>query len=81
MKTWMLRVTEDELKCLINDTAGKIYSDPTPENSARLHDLVKLFNKDTPEIDGDPRPEDKSLGQSVVTSDPDRYSKAPEGWS
>ena len=72
MKTWMLRVTEDELKCLINNTAGKIYSDPTPENSARLHDLVKRLNKDTPEIDGDPRPEE--------TAKPVAETNSQQGW-
>lgn len=58
MKTWKLTVNEEELKCLINNAAGKIYGEPTPENSMRLHDLVKRLNKDTPEIESDPRPKE-----------------------
>lgn len=73
MKTWKLTVNEEELKCLINNAAGKIYSDPTPENSMRLHDLVKRLNKDTPDIET----EDKQQAQPVAQTAP---AAAPATW-
>lgn len=57
MKTFKVTLTEDELKAIIEYHAEKMVSyDITPERSARIHDLTKRLNKDTPEIDNDPRP-------------------------
>lgn len=57
MKTFKVTLTEDELKAIIEYHAEKMVSyDITPERSARIHDLTKRLNKDTPEIENDPRP-------------------------
>lgn len=63
MKTWTLKVNEDELKALILHHNGVIFHTPfdekvKAETSARLHDLVKRLHKDTPEIEGDSKPEE-----------------------
>lgn len=68
MKTFTLKVNEDELKALIAHHSSKqnqaCYDDgnkPDIETSARIHDLTKRLNRETPEIETDPRPmEDKS---------------------
>lgn len=59
MKTFKLTVTEDELKALIKYHSS-IMADGyhyEPDTSERLHNLVKRLNKETPEIENDPRPE------------------------
>lgn len=61
MKTWKLTVNEEELKALITYHANRMsapIADTSAERSARLHDLTKRLNKDTPEIESDPRPKE-----------------------
>lgn len=72
MKTFGLKITEDELKALIRYHANKIsYSVHSPagldhtnydiETSQRIHDLTKRLNKETPEIEGDIGPQEKDV--------------------
>ena len=62
MKTFKLTVTEDELRALIDFNLAHHQDKPTVESSARIHDLTKRLNKETPEIENDPRSEIKSEG-------------------
>lgn len=66
MKTWKLTVTEGELTALIHHHSrlmqnaiedGKVVS---AELSQRIHDLTKRLNRETPEIEGDPRPQEQT---------------------
>lgn len=50
-KTWKLTVDEEELRALINHNNAKLFNECKPEISARLHDLVKRLNKDTPDVE------------------------------
>ncbi len=58
MKTFKLTITEDEMRALIdfNVRQHQIAETPSVETSERIHTLTKRLNKDTPEIEGDPRP-------------------------
>lgn len=56
MKTWKLTVNEEELKALINFHLSSAYNDSSIERSQRIHDLTKRLNRDTPEIEGNPKP-------------------------
>lgn len=53
MKTFKLTVTEDELKALIDFHKQSTTYDV--ETSERIHSLTKRLNRDTPEIENDPR--------------------------
>lgn len=64
MKTWKLTVNEDELRALINHHVNSMFGDTSIERSARIHDLTKRLNKETPEI------------ENAEQAQP----KAPEGW-
>lgn len=71
MKTWSLKINEEELKALIDHHAAMHGTgDYEIERSARIHDLTKRLNKETPEIETDPRPDETR--QPPVTQ--------PEGW-
>ena len=47
MKTWTLKVNEEELRALISYHAGnhELSDNPSVETSARIHDLTKRLNK------------------------------------
>lgn len=70
MKTWKLTVNEEELKALISwhnmammgHVTNDRYNAPdiSPERSARIHDLTKRLNKETPDIET----EDKQQAQT-----------------
>lgn len=51
MKTWKLTVNEDELRALITHHLNKMFGEQSVERSARIHDLTKRLNKETPEIE------------------------------
>ena len=51
MRTFKLQVNEDELKALILHNKECLYNDMTPERCARIHDLIKRLNRETPEIE------------------------------
>lgn len=51
MKTWTLKIDEDELKALIMHHVNRMFSDQSVERSSRIHDLTKRLNKDAPEIE------------------------------
>jgi hypothetical protein len=67
MKTWKLTVNEDELKALINHHRFKT-DDTTVETSARIHDLTKRLNKETPEIEKDEPQQVAAETQQPTTS-------------
>lgn len=64
MKTFKLTVTEDELKALIDFHKQSTSYDI--ETSERIHNLTKRLNRETPEIDNDPRPQDTIQTQDKV---------------
>jgi hypothetical protein len=67
MKTWTVKLYEDELKALIQHHTIKIaeHDNPTTDMSERLHNLVKRLHKETPDISDDPRPEETVQQQQV----------------
>lgn len=81
MKTFKLTVTEDEMKALIRHHASTLMyngnamldgsSNYPIETSERIHTLTKRLNKETPEIENDPRPQEAASTEQV---------KIPEGW-
>lgn len=51
-RKFKIQVTEDELKALIDHNLLKLQSyGYTVETSARIHDLTKRLNRETPEIE------------------------------
>lgn len=50
-RAWKLTVNEEELRALIAHNMSKHYEKMDVEYSARIHDLTKRLNKDTPEIE------------------------------
>lgn len=75
-KTWKLTVDEVELRVLIAHHAALMAAgeaDDT-ETSARIHDLTKRLNKDTPDIENDT----KSNGDNQQTAA--ETPAAPQGW-
>lgn len=89
MKTFKIQITEEELVALISHHTSQletqaIRSKPTNETAQRLVDLTRRLNKDTPDIEGDPRP-----ARNYIVLPPDRNdqieagkenAKLPEGW-
>lgn len=89
MKTFKIQITEEELVALIAFHTGKLRGQaenmkPSKETAERLVDLTRRLNKDTPDIEGDPRPT-----RDYIVSPPDRNgqieagkenAKLPEGW-
>lgn len=70
MKTFGLRINEEELRALIDYHAamhGK--GDYDIERSQRIHDLTKRLNKETPEIEGDPRPQEEAKEEVITKTD------------
>lgn len=75
MKTWKLTVNEDELKALIAyHSRNHVYAsdvncidayDISTERSQRIHDLTKRLNRETPEVESDPR-----LKEEMPTPEP-----------
>lgn len=63
MKTWKVALTEDEMVAVVEHHLKKMYTDATPERSARIHDLTKRLNKETLEIENDPRPKEEATPQ------------------
>ncbi len=59
MKTFKVTLTEDEVKALIDYHRFKGDGQYTIETSQRIHDLTKRLNKETPEIENDPRPKEE----------------------
>lgn len=61
MKMFGLKVSEDELKALINYNLSNhgLNREYDIERSQRIHDLTKRLNKETPEIENDPRTEEE----------------------
>ena len=96
MKTFKLTVTEEELKALISHHAINMHTNFDTETSERIHTLTKRLNKDTPEIEGDPRPQETRQQEKIFVIDLDAETKAssqsaqeiasieqvkiPEGW-
>jgi len=93
MKTFKLTVTEDELRALIRHHAsgltysgslgpsGMDYSNYSTETSERIHTLTKRLNKETPEIESDPRPQETTAqGPSAQEQSAVEQVKIPEGW-
>ena len=57
MKTFKLTITEAELRALIDyHLSTHNVLNYSTETSERIHTLTKRLNKDTPEIEGDPKP-------------------------
>jgi hypothetical protein len=86
MKTFKLTVTEDELKALIEYHArfmcyggNSIINPLNTETSERIHTLTKRLNKETPEIENDPRPQE-TTPQSTQETASTEQAKIPEGW-
>lgn len=82
MKTFKLQITEDELIALIfyhtNELSNQATSGngkPSNETAQRLVDLTRRLNKETPDIESDPRPKDN--GQIAAG---EINAKMPEGW-
>jgi hypothetical protein len=73
VKTFKLTVTEDELKAMISYHSSMLgLADKYDiETSERIHTLTKRLNKETPEIESDPRPQEVAATEQV---------KIPEGW-
>ena len=75
MKTFKLTVTEEEIRALISYHALSLThfsangSQPSisVETSERIHTLTKRLNKDTPEIEGDPRPSEPPQVEAAKT--------------
>ncbi len=65
MKTFGLRVNEEELMALIKHHSYNImdHQSPLPEMSERLHNLVKRLHKDTPEVEDEKQPEAPAANQ------------------
>jgi hypothetical protein len=93
MKTFKLTVTEDELRALIRHHANSLtytgsinaigmdYSNYSTETSERIHTLTKRLNKETPEIESDPRPQETTAqGPSAQEQSAVEQVKIPEGW-
>jgi hypothetical protein len=74
MKTFKLTVTEEELGALISHHAVKMHGNYSTETSERIHTLTKRLNKETPDIEGDPRPQTTQETAAV------EQAKIPEGW-
>ena len=51
MKTWTLKINEEEMRALITHHNNSMFGDQSVERSARIHDLTKRLNKDTPDIE------------------------------
>ncbi len=64
-------MTEDELRALIEHHALRMSIKFDTETSERIHTLTKRLNKETPDIEGDPRPQETAATEQV---------KIPEGW-
>ena len=86
MKTFKLTVTEDELRALIRHHANSLtysgsllpgggldYSNYSTETSERIHTLTKRLNRDTPEIESDPRPNEPTQVEAAK-------EEQPSGW-
>lgn len=60
MKTWTVKINEEELRALIIHHNYRMLGagNVDIETSARIHDLTKRLNRETPEIEGDPRPQE-----------------------
>jgi hypothetical protein len=93
MKTFKLTVTEDELRALIRHHANTMtyagsigangaydYSNYSIETSERIHTLTKRLNKETPEIESDPRPQETAAqGPAAQEQSAVEQVKIPEG--
>lgn len=66
MKTFGLKVSEDELKALIDYNLSRhgLNREYDIERSQRIHDLTKRLNKETPEIENDARAEEEQKPSS-----------------
>ena len=78
MKTFKLQITEDELVALIEYHTGRLSQEamagrPTNDTAQRLVDLTRRLNKDMPEIEGDPRPNNGGQLNPATNA-------LPEGW-
>ena len=68
MKTFKLQITEEEMVALIVHHTERLrnstYDGQKPSNdiAQRIVDLTRRLNKDTPEIEGDPRPKETLTG-------------------
>ena len=75
MKTFKLQITEEEMVALIDFHTRKLSSQrPSIEVAQRIVDLTRRLNKDTPEIEGDPRPKNTQIEAAQENA------KIPEGW-
>lgn len=67
MKTYMVKLTEEELQAVISHTLRVMannFGDNIPiETTKRLHDLNKILNKNF-ELSNDPRPKENSNEES-----------------
>lgn len=69
MKTWKLTVNEEELRALIDHhTSMHAKGDYEVDRSARIHDLTKRLNKETPEIEKDEPQQVAAETQQPTTS-------------
>lgn len=68
MKTWTLKIDEDELRALITYHNNRMFVDQSIEHSSRIHDLTKRLNKDTPEI------------ENAEQAQPQTAPKEAQGW-
>lgn len=76
MKTWKVALTEDELKALIDYHSSRHPAGGySLETSARIHDLTKRLNKETPEIENDPRPKEDRIPQILAATN---WEDAPQ---
>ena len=73
MKTWKLTVNEEELKALIwhhshlHLHSAEPYDEDKPdvERSARIHDLTKRLNRETPEIETEVKNESAAINNEA----------------
>ena len=90
MKTFKLTITEDVMRALIRHHANSLtytgaihggemdYSNYSTETSERIHTLTKRLNKDTPEIEGDPRPLQINFPDDYQKEEPVQATAAKE---
>ena len=76
MKKFKMEINEGELMALIHHHSRIIQihiedgNTPSTEISERIHTLTKRLNRDTPEIEGDPRPNEPAQAEAAKTEPP-----------
>lgn len=64
-RKFKVTLNEDELKAVISYNSGRLWENYSVECSARIHDLTKRLNRDTPEVEQD-KPNTSTEDQSTT---------------